>query len=193
MRPGSVLSVLRRLGLDANPLRRRSDRLQSSLLVATAFLFLLGCVAGVLVGGSSYRGGLAAEQRAADGYHVSARIVSVTAWAAADGGGYMPASARVTWSDRRGGRHAQDVVVAGYPGQRVRLWVDAGGTASAKPYSHGKTVTWAVVSGAATVVLVAGGVLSGYLGLVLLIDRRRYALWEREWLVVEPGWRRQAL
>ncbi|MBO0827393.1 MAG: hypothetical protein J2P24_06385, partial [Streptosporangiales bacterium] len=69
----------------------------------------------------------------------------------------------------------------------------ADGTASLKRHSHGQTVGAAVVSGLSTVVAVGSGLLAGQLGFALLVDRRRYALWEREWLVVEPGWRRQEL
>lgn len=192
MRPGFVTSTLRRLGLESNPLRRRSDRVQSSLLIAMVFLFLLGCVGGVLVGRASYRDGLAAEQRAADGYRVSARVLSTTYQPMADGG-YVPASARVTWTDPNGKRHTQNVAVTGHPGKHVTVWVDTAGMASPRPYSHTSTVTWAIVSGTLTVVLAAAGLLSAYLGLGLLIDRRRYARWEREWRLVEPGWRRQVL
>lgn len=55
------------------------------------------------------------------------------------------------------------------------------------------TVAWGIVSGLVTATIVAAGAVSGYLWAVLLIDRRRHAMWEREWLAVEPGWRRQEL
>lgn len=188
------LTTLRRyFGLDDNPLRRRSDRLQSWLKLAVCGLFVVGLVVAGVVGQASYRRGLATEQRAELSYPVTGRVVSVVTWASDQSGGYVPASARVVWRDAAGRRHTDDVVTSAYRGEQVRLWIDRVGHPYPTRYSHTWTVLDAVASGLATAMIAAAGLLSLYLVVVLLIDRRRHSTWDREWLVVEPGWRRQEL
>lgn len=183
----------RRLGLDGNPMRRRSDRVQSWLKVAVCALFVTGLVVAGIVAHTSYRRGLAAVQRAGQTHQVTARVVSVVSWVSVQDGGYVPGSGRVVWSDAAGRRHTQDVVTSAYPGESVRLWVDRAGRASTARHSRTTAVLDAAASGLSTATIAVAGLFSAYLGAVLLIDRRRAATWDREWLMVEPGWRRQEL
>lgn len=183
----------RRMGVDDNPLCRRSDRVQTWLRLGVCALFIGGLVVAGIVGHTSYRRGLAAEQRAEQSHQVTARVVSVVSWASDQAGGYVPASTRVVWRDAAGRRHAEDVVAQAYAGESVRLWVDPDGRASPTRHTRTGTLVGAVVSGLSVATIVAAGLFSAYLAAILLIDRRREATWDREWLVVEPGWRRQEL
>jgi hypothetical protein len=190
----SRLTMLRRrLGVDDNPLRRRSDRVQTWLRLGVCALFVGGLVVAGIVGHSSYRHGLAAEQRAEQSHQVTAHVVSVVSWASDQAGGYVPASTRVVWHDAAGRRHTEDIVAQAYAGESVRVWVDPDGRASLTRHTHARTLAGAVVSGLSVATIAAAGLFSAYFAAVLLIDRRREATWDREWLVVEPGWRRQEL
>jgi hypothetical protein len=190
---GRLARVRRWVGLDDNPLRRRSDRVQGWLRLAVCALFVVGLVVAGVVGHAFYLRGLAAEQQAGQTYQVTARVVAVVTWTPVEGGGLVPHAVRVVWSDAAGGWHRQDVVTRAYQGESVRLWVGRDGRASPTRYSHTRTVVGAVVGGLSAATIATAGLFSVYLAAVLLIDRRRQARWDRGWLAVEPGWRKQVM
>ena len=186
--PGLRTSRLaRRLCLDGNPLRRRTDKIATCLGGLLVAVFLVGApmVARAVIGWVSRVA--AAEQQATRSWRQVPAVVQKAAPASAAGEiSWVPAR----WTAPDGKARAGQIPVSANvtAGQTVRLWVDAEGTQTGPSPSRGMVVFDEV--GATAVAMAA-------LGLVLLclvcggrlaLDRRRLASWEAAWAEVGPRW-----
>src|SRR6516225_5405730 len=179
--------LARTLGLDGNPLRRRTDKIAAFLGVLLVAAFLIGApvVARAAIGWVSRVA--AAEQQAMRSWHQVPAVVQKAAPA--------PAAWEVSWVPARwtapGGRPrtgripVSDAVAAG---QTIRLWVDAAGTPTGPPPGQAP-VELDDVATAAVAVVALGIVLLCLMGAGrFVLDRRRLAGWEAAWADVGPQW-----
>jgi hypothetical protein len=186
--------LARRLGWGRNTLRRRSDRVESSVVVALLLAFLFGgSLLGLLLGRSSYE---SATQRAEQAYAlrhpVTAQLtVDAPAPARSVNGTASPTMVRVPahWS-YRGDAHTGMVVArpGTKAGTKVGIWVDNGGRPETVPPSHPLLIERAVVTG-----LLAALGLGFALWLTRLLVRRiliqrHLADWEAGWAAFGPKW-----
>jgi len=180
--------VLRGRRFDRNPLRRASDRLESVLLIALLLAFgggapLVAGVCGALAHRTAERN-MVVER--ASLHPVTARVLAP---AVPSGFGDLPEpTARWTAPDGR-------VVTGGIPvspgtpvGERIQIWVTVSGQVSSPPLAPSQV---AQQTDTAELFGVAGyaAVLAG-VGLLArrLLDRRRLAAWDAEWLASgRPG------
>jgi hypothetical protein len=181
--------LARRLGLDRNPLRRRTDKVEvclAAVLIAT-FLASAPILSMTVVGWVGRNA--AAEQLATHLQQVPAIVQKAApappAWELS---GYSSVPAR--WTAPDGQARAGQILVSGRvpAGHIVRLWVNAAGT-PAGPLPGGRAeIANEVAAALATIVAV---------GIVLLcltcagrwvLDRRRLAGWEAAWAAVGPQW-----
>jgi hypothetical protein len=184
--------LARRLGLDRNPLRRRSDRVESAGLLVAVVLVAVAAAGGVLVGGHVADAGLrrAGAQQAAR-HRTAAILLAGTATATGQAAelGPVPVDARVRWSV--GGRTHTGTIATQQGlvrGDTTTIWVDSRG----RPVEPPATRSDAMADAAA----VGLGVPVGMLVLVWIgwrlgrwrLDRARYAVWDDDWSRVEPSW-----
>jgi hypothetical protein len=184
--------LARKLGLDANPLRRRTDKIATWLMVQFLVVVLVGAplfgIAAFIWAGHAG----AAEQRAERSWREVPAVLlrSVPAPDSLAGGvfGYSWVPAR--WTAPNGQVRSGDipVEVGLAAGRKVRLWVDAAGRPTDTPLTHR-----AVLARAATAAAIATAVLLIALSCLALIvrwllDRRRLADWELAWAIVGPQW-----
>jgi hypothetical protein len=184
-----------RLGLDANPLRRRTDKIATFLAAQLLLVFLVGApLLAIAAYGWAGRVG-AAEQRAERSWREVPAVLlkSVPAPNSLASGlfGYswVPARWVAPNGQDRSGNIAVDVGMAA--GRTVRIWVDAAGRPTDVPLAHR-----AVQARAATVAAVATLALVIVLSFLAwagrkLLDRRRLADWELAWAIVGPKWTRR--
>jgi hypothetical protein len=184
-----------RLGLDANPLRRRTDKIATFLAAQLLLVFLVGApLLAITSYGWAGRVG-AAEQRAERSWREVPAVLlkSVPAPNSLASGlfGYswVPARWVAPNGQDRSGNIAVDVGMAA--GRTVRIWVDAAGRPTDVPLAHR-----AVQARAATVAAVATLALVIVLSFLAwagrkLLDRRRLADWELAWAIVGPKWTRR--
>jgi hypothetical protein len=184
-----------RLGLDANPLRRRTDKIATFLAAQLLLVFLVGApLLAITAYGWAGRVG-AAEQRAERSWREVPAVLlkSVPAPNSLASGlfGYswVPARWVAPNGQERSGHIAVDVGMAA--GRTVRIWVDAAGRPTDAPLTHR-----AVQARAATVAAVATLALVIVLSFLAwagrkLLDRRRLADWELAWAIVGPKWTRR--
>ncbi len=130
----------RRLGLDANPLRRRTDKIATWLAVQFLVVVLIGVpLFGIAAFSWAGRAG-AAEQRAERSWRevpaVLLRAVPVPDSFAGSVFGYSWVPARWTAPDGRARSGDIPVEVGLAAGRTVRLWVDARGTPTDAPLTH---------------------------------------------------------
>jgi hypothetical protein len=181
--------LARKLGLDGNPLRRRTDKIAAWATALLLAVFLIGApLLSVAAIGWAGRAG-AADQHAERSWHqVPALLLQAPPAPAREVVGYSQAQARWTAPDGRT-RTGQILVSTGLAaGRKVPLWVDAAGSPAGPPPTHRAAIT--IEATAAVVAATA-------LGIVLLslaragrwvLDRRRLADWEVTWASVGPQW-----
>lgn len=187
--------AIRGARLDRNPLRRATDRLQTCLLAGLFVGLAVGALFGAQVAShASYHEALQARQvqlanrhevravltsdaAALSGYSLDARVLTAASWTSVTGvhrSGEVPAP----------------------PGSRsgtaVTIWTnDDSGYLSSPPLTMAEAAGQAdaaiagVITGAGLVYVV------GAWGIVMLLNRRRMAAWEADWLASARTWNRQ--
>jgi hypothetical protein len=181
-----------RLGLDGNPLRRRTDRIASWLMAQFLVIVLVGAPLLAIAAFTWTARAGAAEQRAERSWREVPAVLlrSAPAPDSFAGGvfGYSWVPARWTAPDGQVRSGDIPVEVGLAAGRKVRLWVDAAGMPTDLPLTHrGVLARAATAAAVATVLLLA--VLSGLaLAGRWLLDRRRLANWELAWAIVGPQW-----
>lgn len=196
-RNGSIRTVARRrLGFEANPLQRPSDRFQARARVVVALLFLVSCAIAVATGRSAYEQAVArAQDDAVTGYHTKAEVLSTTLSAADPQSGATQRVVRVSWQGENGEQHEQRLVLP--DGRQVRpsltVWVDGSGHASLRKPPESHTVATGLGAGFLVVFTSLFTLALGYALVVLGLNRRRMRAWQQEWSAVEPDWRRRVL
>ena len=181
-----------RLGLDANPLRRRTDRV-ATFLAAQLLLVVLVGVPLVAIAAYGWAGRIgAAEQRAERSWREVPAVLlkSVPAPNSFASGLFGYAWVPARWAAPNGrprfGNIAVDVGVSA--GRTVPIWVNAAGRPTDAPLTHravqARAATMAAVATTALVFVLSFLAWAGH----KLLDRRRLADWELAWAIVGPKW-----
>ena len=184
--------LARRLGLDANPLRRRTDKIATWLAVQFLVVALIGApVLGIAAFTWTGRAG-AAEQRAERSWREVPAVLlrSVPAPDTFAGGvfGYAWVPARWTAPDGRARYGDIPVEIGLTAGRTVRLWVDGRGTPTDAPLTRRAVLARAATAATVAAVLLLIALTCLALAGRWLLDRRRLADWELSWAVVGPQW-----
>jgi hypothetical protein len=188
-RPGRLA---RRLGMDANPLRRRTDKIATWLTIQVLVVVLLGApLLGVAAFGWAGRAGTA-EQRAERAWReVPAVLLRAAPVPDSFAGGvfgysWVPARWRAPDGQVRSGDIPVEVGLTA--GRMVPLWVDTRGTPTDAPITHravlARSATAAAVAIALLLIVLSGLAWAGR----WLLYRRRLAAWELAWSIVGPQW-----
>jgi hypothetical protein len=179
---------------DGNPLRRRTDRLETCLL---AGLFMAAAA------GAPFAAQAAGRAWYADATHLrqaqlAARheVTAVLAQSAGAMGEYTLSSqvpALASWTSAGGTVRAGDVpaIPGSPPGTLVNVWTDDNGYLISPPL----TVTEVADQVDAARVTAIGGIvvgcMAGTLAIRQLLHRRRMAAWDADWLATAQVWNRQ--
>jgi hypothetical protein len=189
------MRIARRLGRDANPLRRRSDVLEAWLAPVAILVFLaLSPLAAGLVDM-----GVRADNAAAEHVQQSWHPVSAVLLRAAPGPQYSDNGANTwtEWAPARwtvGGHHHTGIIpvpAGSRAGSTQTVWLNSAGhvqkPAMTSPELSGAIATRIfLVLAALAIVLAVGARLARW-----VLDRRRLASWESAWLSVGPRWSHQ--
>jgi hypothetical protein len=184
----------RALGLDGNPLRRGTDRLQTAIVIGLCALFLISApLLATAAGRRMHQAGLA-QLRAEQAWHqVWAVALQSAPPADQSASQWQEAGVLARWAAPGGVTRIGEILApAGLAsGQSVRIWVNASGWQTGPPLAA-RQLTARVIGMAVLVpVLLAVALLGiGWLARWLL-NRRRLADWEAAWTLVEPQWSRQ--
>lgn len=186
--------LAKRLGLDRNPLRRRTDRIASYGAIVLLAVFLVATP--LLSVAAAHWGARAAasQQHAQRGWHqVTAVLLQRAPVVATPVGGTAASWAPARWTaPGRGEQTGFIAATGGAPaGSRSPIWVDASGQYAGQPLSRAGAD--AEVIGLVAGVPVGVAVVlacAGYLGRRVL-DRRALAGWGADWDAIGPRWTRQ--
>jgi hypothetical protein len=187
--------LARRLGLDGNRLRRRSDKVSIGLVAGVLAAFLMGAPF-LAIGAANWAEhiALAELQTQRSWRQVPAVLLQDASPAENIYGGYFTSTwVKARWTaPNRQIRSGEITAMPGLTaGQRVLIWVDAAGTPMGPPMSHHAVSIRRSVTAAFAVVML--GLALAYLAAAgrWLLDRRRLAGWDRQWAVIEPQWTRR--
>ena len=184
--------LARTLGLDGNPLRRRTDKIAACLAALLLVAFMIGApLLSAAVVGWAARSGISAQQAARSWRQVPAVLLRAASSPVAVRSGlivYTWVPARWTAPDGRMRTGRIPVTVDLAAGRTVPLWVDAAGSPVSPPPDHGAVVAGEVA--AATAATCALGIVLLCLALAgrWVLDRRRLASWAAAWITVGPQW-----
>jgi hypothetical protein len=177
-----------------NPLRRRSDRIESGMMMTLILLFV---VAGPLLGWWAGRAGYLAEKRAGEWERDHVHRVEAVLVADPETLGVSasrttpPRAARATWVAPDGTPRSGivPVVSAARRGDKIPIWVDDRGAQRPAPLDRDPAAQAFLAAGA--VLLGVAAALAGIRAIGrAVLDRRRAAAWQREWQRVGPEWSR---
>jgi hypothetical protein len=184
--------VTRRLGLDHNPLRRRTDVMEAWLVPAVIVTFLLlGPLLAGLAGLRVHAGDTAA-QRAQRAWRPAPAVLlqAVPGPMMSDNGD----NSWLDWTKARwtydGRAHVGEIPARSgtRAGTTVRVWLDRSGNVQPPPLTAAaarQRITVAVSFTLASLALLLIGVA---LLARTLLDRRRLRDWEADWLSTGPQW-----
>lgn len=193
-RPGPRLTRYARwLGLDRNPLRRRTDRIEAAMRLATVILLLVAvpliCIAvGQLAARTAQR--QVHAQAAAE-----RQVTAVLLQAVSSGHTPDPYSsvqlgmAAARWQPPGQPPRSGQVLapVGARAGSIVTIWVDAAGAVTSPPDTD--VVDAAVAVAVVNTCLAAGLILLISNGLARrALQRRRLSEWDAEWRAIGPRW-----
>jgi len=187
-----VRRLARGLGLDANPLRRRTDKIATFLAALLLLVFLVGApLLAISVYGWAGRVG-AAELRAERSWHeVSAVLLKSAPTPNSFANGlfgysWVPARWVAPSGQARFGNIPAEVGMA--VGRKVLIWVDGAGRPTDAPLTQRAVrARAATVAAIATMALLIAVSVLAWAGRSLL-DRRRLTDWELAWAIVGPEW-----
>jgi hypothetical protein len=184
--------LARKLGLDHNPLRRRTDRIAACLGAGLLAAFLAGAPL-LSIAAAHWAGRLATtERRAESSWHLVSAVLLRAApappafGAGLFGGTWVPA--RWTAPDGRVRTGEIDVLTGLAKGQKIGMWVSQTGVPTGPPLTH-RAVVARMLIGAAVAPIMLGIVLAFAAGVGRWVfDRRRLARWDSAWASVGPQW-----
>ena len=153
------------LGLDRNPLRRRSDHVEAAVRLAAIIGVMVAMVVGIVIGLQSFREGVRAEAYQANTRHLTKAVLiqSVAPPKIAPAGGVVTGHARARWqapdgTKREGDIHAEP---AKHVGDTVMIWTDQHGSVTREPQDRETTMVTSITAGLG--IPLAGGALLGFM------------------------------
>jgi hypothetical protein len=189
-----VTALARRIGLDANPLRRGSDRAEAWVRMTLIAVFLVASPLaaiglGQLTASSSAS---AARAQAASERQVTAVLLDRSPRPPADSlyGSAEFVYTRARWAAPDGQQRNGEVPApVGSPaGRHITIWVDTAGRLAFPPIGAGQIASRVVAVVALTPALLGILLLLAMWVVRRVLDRRRLTGWAAEWSAVEPQW-----
>ncbi|HEY4459382.1 MAG TPA: hypothetical protein VGN81_34030 [Pseudonocardiaceae bacterium] len=173
-----------------SPLRRTVDRVERGVLALAIVLAILAVPAAVLVGAAVQRAGeTTAQAQLATTYPTTAILVRD-----AQTSDLGVATAVGEWHTQAGivRTGTIDAPAGSVAGASVQVWLDQTGRPVDPPLTEDQAYWRGVIT---VIVLLIGTFILLAIGCRvarLLLDRRRLAEWEADWLAVEPRWTHRA-
>jgi hypothetical protein len=182
---------------DRNPLRRRSDRVETYLLAGTLAAGIAGApFAAQAAGHAAYASALRVERaQHAASHQVKATLLQPAGSTTANGlvlDAYVPTQAR--WTSVTGVvRTGQLMAAVGTSkGATVTVWTNVSGTLVTSPLEPSQVASQADMAAAGAIIGIGLLYLCQAVVIRQVLNRRRIAAWDADWTLTEPMWSRQS-
>lgn len=174
---------------DRNPLRRGSDRAETAIIALLVAAFLACApIAWHLAGSWTYQ----VYERQAQAQRATVHLVPATVLTAAPGWTASGADPDVVarWVAPDGRLRTGPVFVpeGAAVGRTVRVWINQAGQVSYPPLLQVQVISRAQLARMLAVIALAVTVTAASALTHRVLDRRRLARWEAEWLAKGPDW-----
>ncbi|MGH3166812.1 MAG: Rv1733c family protein [Trebonia sp.] len=180
---------------DRNPLRRRTDRLETYLLVGLFAAAVAGApFAAKAASHAAYLNALHVQQEQLASRH---QVSAVLAQDAAPASGYtlsVNVLTQANWTSVTGVRRSGEVPAppGSLAGTPVTVWTDnASGYLDSPPLTAAEVASQADAAMVGAIAGVAIVYLAGTGTIRQLLNRRRMAAWDADWVATAPTWNRQ--
>jgi hypothetical protein len=190
-----TVSLARRLGLDRNPLRRRSDRAEAWIRIALVLAFLIGAPL-VFLGTDRWAGSVApttVHAQQAGEHRVPATLLQGLPGSSDSFAVVSLGWVRARWAGPGGSARTGyvEAPAGSRAGSTVQVWLDRSGAPTEPPWPADQIRSWTLMIAVLAPVLLALLLLAvmGILGHIF--HRRRLASWQRAWSAVGPQWTRR--
>jgi hypothetical protein len=190
MRP-LIWRIVRWLGVDGNPLRRRTDRIESAIRIALVLAFLVGGpLLSVTVGRATSASGLREVQSERAWRRVDAVLTKPAPPSTSPYGAMATTWVPGRWKVSGQVKTGFVPTVAGAPaGAVVTVWLNrAGRVTGQQPVTAGLVLLRVVLAEIFTLIGTGFAALLIAAGTRWLLNRRRLARWAIEWSLVGPRW-----
>ncbi len=184
--------LARWLGLDRNPLRRRSDRAEASIMAALLAAFLIGAPLAAITAGHLAHAASLRVLHAQQAWH---RVPATLIDTAPKDSSFMYESksfawVRARWTAPNGSVRVGEVPAPGgtKAGQTVRISVDGAGRETSLPLTSAQIVDRVMAGVVFAPIALAVLLLSVGAVACRLLERRRLSGWEAAWEAIEPQW-----
>jgi hypothetical protein len=197
MKQGRWLSrMVRGRRPDRNPLRRRSDRVETYLLAGLLAAGISGApFAAQAAAHVTYAALLRAEHaQQATRHQVRAELLQQAGTASVNGTQFdVTVPVRARWTTVTGApRTGQLMAPAGSPrGATITVWTNSSGTLVNPPLLPGQVAGQADLAAAGAVAGIGILYLCEAMIVRQVLNRRRMAAWDADWALTEPMWNRQ--
>ncbi|GAA1694609.1 hypothetical protein GCM10009733_107940 [Nonomuraea maheshkhaliensis] len=180
---------------DGNPLRRRSDRLESAVVLLSVLVVLLSVWPAVVAGRWAYDNALRDESTGSGARRQVMATLLEDAPVARVSFTEVPTGrqeAVARWATPSGEVRTGTVPVRALAkaGSAVSVWIDATGKAVAPPVDRSVLHLRGVAVGMLIVLVTALLVLCAFAGFRWWVDQARYREWDAEWARASDTWRR---
>ncbi|HUK70198.1 MAG TPA: hypothetical protein VLW50_15830 [Streptosporangiaceae bacterium] len=184
--------LARWLGLDRNPLRRRSDRAEASIIAALLGAFLVGAPLAAVSAGHLAQAASMRVRHTQQAWH---RVPATLIDNAPKDSSFMYESTTFAWVRARWTAPDGSVRVGEVPtpggttaGHTVRIWIDGAGRETSPPLTSAQLVDRVVAGVIFAPIALAVLLLSVGAVACRLLERHRLSGWEAAWEAIEPQW-----
>ncbi|HEY0938261.1 MAG TPA: hypothetical protein VGD91_31515 [Trebonia sp.] len=180
---------------DRNPVRRGTDRLEAYLLAGLlAAAALVMPLAAAAAGHASYLGALHIRQQQLATRHPARAVLTQGAAAVSGYAVTTVVPAPVTWTSADGTRRSGQVPVwaGSRAGSAVTVWTDRSGYLVSPPLEVSELAGEADAASIGAVAGVAAACAALAVATRQLLNRRRMAAWDADWLASARAWNRQS-
>lgn len=186
--------LVRRVGLDRNPLRRRTDRIEIATVWTAVVLLLAALPAALVIGFGVYHQNMTVVHQQESQRQNVAALLTGAAPVTEDGqDGQTVFVSQAQWTTSNGAHSGLIQVPVNTQAQSVvHIWTDASGAQVQAPLAWEYAFGRGALSGV-TALTAFGLVLWGAVGLARWqLNRRRFRDWEAEWQHIDPRWTQPA-
>ena len=183
---------VRRWRFDRNPLRRPTDRIETTLLAVLVIAFLVGAPFAAIATGAWVHGMARHAQLAEQASRT--QVTAVTLAVIPPGAGDLVWQAQARWEAPGGHTVTHEIPVppGTKVGEKLKIWTDRAGDETTAPLLDSQVAEQADLGATGGVIGLAAVVAVAWALARWTLNKRRMAAWDTDWHATGPRWTTRA-